>query len=120
MRRDLPRIVLVGTEDAADHRQQARGIHRCARTARLAPNAPAADQIDAVVTLESGNRVHEGKRLDGEPQSSELVAKSLEPPELVAQRGRTLELEPLACALHITAQEVDRPVVRTVEERARE
>src|SRR5450830_239541 len=97
------------------HAEQAHAVVLAARNRVLAAHASATNQVDAVVALEPGHRVDERQRLDGEAESDELFAQSLETLQLVANASGALELEALARRDHLLPQRGFRTVVAAIE-----
>src|SRR5262249_12113165 len=64
--------------------------------------------------------VDERQGLEGEAQAAELIAQPLEAAELVAEHRRALVQELGARPLHVAPEALERPVVRALEEGARE
>src|SRR6476469_6275779 len=111
----LRAVSLGGIEDVFHHLEEMAALCIAARDLPFAAHATAANEVDAIVSVEARHGVDERQRLDGEAELDELQAQVLEPLELVPQAAGPLELESLAGFHHLLAKRAEWAVVRAVE-----
>src|SRR5437867_3352783 len=119
MRGNLRTHSFVRAENVGDHLAEPRSFGRRPRFVELRADSTTPNQVHGVRARVTGNRIHERKRRDSEAQAEKLLFQKLQTPELVAQRCRALEFEPLAGGLHLLSESRQWSVVRAVEEGTR-
>src|SRR5687767_5975910 len=112
--------LLLTREDIAHQSLQFLALPRRPRLVQLGAYHSALHEIDTVLAFISLDRINEGEILDSEPEPAELLSQEVESRQLVAVRSRPLELQPLARLVHLRAQHLHGPVIRSVEKGARE
>src|SRR6185437_11195982 len=118
MGRDASRLRLRGSKHLVDQAIKPYCLGRRARHRGLGSNPAAANEVNSIVSVVTGNGVGERQRFDRESKARELPPERLQTLELVAKHCGALVLEPVARCLHLAAQLLDRPVVDAIEKGA--